>query len=396
MVKVINDYCLKYDTISEEEKIKRDSINEKLNKKKSMLDWLDIETTISNEELILLKNYASIISTNADILLVIGIGGSYLGSKAIIDALKPYFTKNTPEIIFLGYNLSAEYIEALLEYIKGKNIYVNVISKSGNTLETNISFNIIYKYLKDNDPNYRNKIIVTSNNKTGKLLELAKKDNLKLLTVPDNIGGRFSVLSVVGLLPMLVSGINIYELLRGAKDNRNCFDEAFHFALIRHHLELDSKIVEAITYYEEKLTTFSSWYQQLFAETEAKNGMGILPIPNPNTTNLHSIGQYLQDGSKNIFETVIKITNLKDSNIKYNNHKLNELNNLIINPVALAHLEGNTPSIILEINKLDEYNLGSLIYFLEVTATIGAYLLDVDPFNQPGVELYKDKISKIL
>jgi len=392
-----SSYCQKYSVIKKEEIEKLSNIKNIIEAKREMLDWLDIETTIQKEEFQKIEELSNEIKNNCDIFLVIGIGGSYLGSKAIIDALSPYLNKSKPEIIFVGNNLSPSYVNEVLEYIKGKRIYVNVISKSGDTLETKLVFNIIYNYLKENDLNYQNKIIVTTSKNSGSLIELAKKEKFRTLYIPDNIGGRFSVLTTVGLFPIRVAGININELIRGAKSVRNCFDAASKLAITRYHLELSGKKVEAITYYEEKLLSFSMWYQQLFAETQGKEEKGILPFSNPNTTNLHSLGQYLQEGSKQVFETIIKINNEDNTCLPViNDYRFEELNNIIIDEVAKAHLEGNTPSIIISIDKLDEYNLGQLIYFLQMTSTIGAYLLEVNPFNQPGVEKYKDNVRKKL
>ena len=214
--------------------------------------------------------------------------------------------------------------------------------------------------------------------------------------MPDDIGGRFSVLTVVGLLPLVLAEINVMKLLDGAKDNYDCFDEASRLAIIRKHLEDDKKGVEAITYYEEKLKGLALWYQQLFAETQGKNNKGILPIINPNTTNLHSLGQYLQEGKKQIFETVLKVERINETNLYYNGYKIDDLNNIVLEQVAIAHQDGDTSSIIISIPELNEYYLGGLIYFLEMVSTIGAYLLDIYPFDQPGVEKYKQNVRNVL
>ena len=394
---IINDkFCLEYSNIYNDEYDKLTKIKEIIYKKDKMLDWVDIDTTISQSELEKIINIGTKIKKECDVFLVIGIGGSYLGSKALIDALSPYFKKSEPEIIFLGYNLSSKYLNDVLRYIKDKNIYVNVISKSGTTLETKVTFEVIYNYLKENDPNYKEKIIVTTSDNSNTLKELATKENFETLKVPENIGGRFSVLSVVGLLPIFVAGIDINELLKGAKDNYNCFEEASKLAIIRNHLELSGKTIEAVTYYEEKLNGFALWYQQLFAETECKNKKGILPIVNPNTTNLHSLGQYLQEGRDQVFETVLKIEKVNETNLYYKDKKIDELNNIVLEQVAKAHYDGNTPSIIIEIPKLNAYYLGKLIYFFEMCTAIGAYLNDVYTFEQPGVEKYKKNVRSVL
>lgn len=382
MIKLNDKFIKKYNYITNEEKEKLNYIKKRIEKKEEFLDWLDIETTISDEEINYIEELANNIKKDYDVFLVIGIGGSFLGTKAIYEALTPYFKNNDKEIIFLGYNLDDEYLNEVINHIKNKNVYVNIISKSGNTLETNYAYEKIIEFLKKNDSNYKEKVIITTG-KTGNFRSLVEKENYKSLNVPDNIGGRFSCLSVVGLFPLLVAGINIKELLNGAKSIRNNFNEASIMALIRYHLEKDNKKVEAVTVNQEKLYSFTLWYQQLFCETQGKDEKGIISFPNIYTTNLHSIGQYIQEGTKHIFETVIKI----DNNTT--------LNNKIIEPILEAHSSGNTPSLVISIEKLDEYNLGQLIYFLELVAAIGAYLLDVNPFNQPGVEKYKENIRKL-
>ena len=396
MIKVDSKFCIEYDNMTTDEYNKILEISNKIAKKDKMLDWIDIETCITEDEVERVINIGNEIRKNSDIFIVIGIGGSFLGSKAIIEALRPYFNKSKPEIIFLGYNLSSSYLKEVLDYIKDKNVYVNVISKSGNTLETNVAFQIIYNYMKENDPKYKEKIIITTDKEKGSLRELVKVEGLNSFSVPTNIGGRFSVLTAVGLLPLAVTGIDIKEILAGAKNNYGSFSEASKFALIRYHMENDLKTVEAITYYEEKLNTFALWYQQLFAETQGKNKKGILPIPNLNTTNLHSLGQYFQEGRNQIFETVLKIEETTKTDLYYKNQKVDDLNNIVLEQVAVAHKEGETPSVIISIPKLDGYYLGKLIYFLEMSSAIGAYLLDVYPFDQPGVEKYKENVRKVL
>lgn len=383
MIKINDKFIKNYNTISIEEKNKLDSIENIIEKKEKFLDWLDIETTISEHELDSIKKIAFNIKKDCDIFLVVGIGGSFLGTKALYESLKPYFKNEKIEIIFLGYNLDDEYLNEVIDHIKGKNVYVNFISKSGNTLETNYAYDRIIDYLKKNDSNYKNKIIITTGI-TGRFRNIVNDEGFISLNVPDNIGGRFSCLSVVGLFPLLIAGIDIDKLIDGASSVRNCFDVAGMVALIRYHLEQSGKKVEAVTIYNEKLYSFSLWYQQLFCETQGKNGKGIFSFPNVNTTNLHSIGQYFQEGTKQVFETVIKIESDKS------------LNGRIIEPIAQAHFEGDTPSLIISIEKIDEYNLGQLIYFLELVSTIGAYLLDVNPFDQPGVEKYKEYVNSIV
>lgn len=396
MVKVEDTFCKEYSKITEKEQEKLLDIRQNIIKQEKMLDWIKKDTTISEQELSKLIEVGTDVKKSCDIFLVIGIGGSFLGSKALIEAFRPYFSNSKPEIIFLGYHLSTEYLNEVIQHIEGKNVYVNVISKSGNTLETSIAFKMIYNYLKEHDKEYQKKIIITTDPECGSLRKLAQEEKFTSFSIPKNIGGRFSVLTAVGLLPLVVAGIDVAELLRGAYESGDCFLEASKFALIRYHLENDSKTVEAITYYEEKLNSFALWYQQLFAETQCKNKKGILPVPNLYTTNLHSLGQYFQEGRNQAFETVIKFDEVPTTNLYYQDKNLTEVNSIILKQVALAHKEGHTPSIILSIPKLTPYYLGNLIYFLEISATIGAYLIDVYPFDQPGVENYKNKVKKAL
>lgn len=376
MLKLSDKFIKKYSYINDFEKEKGKYIKEIIEKKQSMLDWLDIDTLISKEDLNKIFTLSNKIRNDCDVFIVIGIGGSFLGTKAIYEALNPYFKKGKMEVIFLGYNMDDEYINEVIEHIKDKRVYVNVISKSGNTLETSYAFKKIRQFLKNNDSNYKKRIIITTGS-NGHLRDIVNRRDYESFLIPDNIGGRFSCLSVVGLFPLCVMEIDILKLLEGAKSTRNCFDSAYLFALIRYHLENSGKTVEALTIYNEKLLTLASWYQQLFCETQGKNGKGILTFPNLNTTNLHSIGQYLQDGRRQVFETVITFKN-------------NNFNNNILDKVAYAHYLGDCPSFIIELSNLDEFNLGQLIYFLEVSSVCGAFLLNVNPFNQPGVEKYKE------
>lgn len=390
------DHIKEYNLETPEENRRLEEIKQTMNKKESFLDWLDVETCISFEERKKISLLSEEIRKEADVFVVIGIGGSYLGSRAVIEALSPYFKKNNLEIIFAGQNLSASYLKELLAYLENKNVFVNVISKSGGTLEPSIAFDTIYKYMQENFTDYKRRVIVTTDKEKGKLKEFATKENLQTFVVPDNIGGRYSVLSAVGLLPISVSGISIDELLEGARSERNCFEEASRYALIRKHLEEAGRVVEAITIYEPKLASLSDWSQQLFAETQGKNNKGILPITNLNTSNLHSIGQYLQEGTKVVFETVWKIQETNDLELDNYNISLNNLNNLVADQVALAHAQGDTPSIIVTLKELTAYEIGKFIYFLETAAAIGGYLLEIDPFNQPGVEAYKKLVNKEL
>jgi len=382
-------YMKNYDLSSYDEKIRQ--IEYKLNNDSDMLDWFRLK--INEEELKSIIDTSNYIKNNADVFIVIGIGGSFLGAKSVIDALSPYFSKDL-EIIFAGTSLSSSYLKELINYIKDKNVIINVISKSGTTLEPNIAFDVLYEELKKkyDESELQKRIIITTDETEGHLRELVNEHNYKSFIVPKNMGGRYSVLSPVGLLPISAAGIDIYKLLEGAKsvDIKN----SFHYASLRNSLYNDGKIVESFTVYEEKLLYFTEWLKQLFGETEGKEGKGILPISLINTRDLHSLGQFLQEGNKIIFETVINVINSDDINLSKYPKSLNELNNIAVNKVALAHYEGETYSNIINIDSLTPYYIGYLIYFFEVAAATSAYLFDLYPFDQPGVSRYKELINE--
>lgn len=360
--------------------------------------WNELNSFISKKELIKLINITDYIRENCEVFLVIGIGGSYMGSKAIIEALSCPYDKKSPEIIFLGTNLSSEEYYETFKYLRDKEVIVNVISKSGNTLETSIAFSLVMdimkkKYEKDV---LKNRIIVTTDPLDGNLRELANKEDYVTFSIPKNIGGRFSLLTPVGLLPMSVAGINVAKLLEGAKDSFDKIDRAIEYAIIRDVLYNKNKIVEAFVVYNNKLSYFTEWLKQLFAETQGKDGKGILPISCVNTRDLHSLGQFLQEGNKIVFETVIGIE--KDFKISLDQYdiELNSLNRIALDKVALAHDNGNTPSNIITIDEKNEHSMGELIHFFILSSIVGALLIDVNPFNQPGVEEYKRLIKNEL
>lgn len=375
-----------------------DRINEisvKLKNKDSMLDWYDFDTTVSLDELNKIKEYSKYIINHFDTMIVIGIGGSYLGAKAMIDMFSPYFKKNDVEVIYAGCNLSSVYLTELLEYIKDKNVCVNVISKSGTTLEPSIAFEVLLNYLNENYDDVSNRLYVTTDSKEGLLRQIANENNYNTLIVPDNIGGRYSVLTAVGLLPMAVSGIDIDKVIAGYKKGKDIENVAYRYAIIRDILYNQGKYIEAFTVYEPKLYYFTEWLKQLFAETQGKDNKGILPISIVNSRDLHSLGQYLQEGKKVFFETVIGIeeSNDMDTNYKYS---LNEINKKALENVCIAHKNGGSNNLIISMDKLDEENIGELIYFFFVTAATGGYLLGVNPFDQPGVQEYKSLLHKSL
>lgn len=361
-----------------------------------MNGWYSVDNCISEQELQKLIVIANDIKAKYDVMIVIGIGGSYLGAKAVIDAFAPYFKKSKPEIIFAGTSLSATYLNELITYIEDKNVFINVVSKSGDTLETSITFEYFENYLKSkySVEEVNKRIIVTTDLTDGPLRETVNENKYQSLTIPSDIGGRFSVLTAAGLLPVAVAGIDVYELLKGAKINNQ--ENAIQYAIVRDKLYKVGKFIESFTIYEPKLHSFTEWLKQLFAESQGKENKAIMPISATNTRDLHSLGQYYQDGSRILFETTIGINKTVDLKIEKYQKSLDEINSIALNSVAKAHNENGTYSNLILLDELTVINIGELIYFFELAATYGAYLLDLNPFNQPGVEKYKELINSSL
>lgn len=367
-----------------------------LNNGGEMLDWYNIDTCISQDDLTKIKNISKNIQKNCELFIVIGIGGSFLGAKAVINALNPYFKNKKPEIVFAGNSLSEAYLSELIEYMENKDTIINVISKSGTTLEPSITFDIIYSKMQEkySQDELRKRIIITTDPKKGALRKLANDNNYPSFIIPEQIGGRYSVLTAVGLLPISVAGIDIDKLLLGAREVN--INSAFEYAIIRDILYHQGKIVEIFTFYEPKLEYFIEWLKQLFGETQGKNKKGILPCSSNNTRDLHSLGQFYQDGTPIIFETIIGID--KKGALKNNLYKypVEDINMIALKQVAYAHFEAGIESNVIIIDNLDEFHIGMLIYFFEIAAATGGYLLDVNPFDQPGVTIYKKLIEQEL
>lgn len=356
--------------------------------------WNKLDTFVSKKELIKIINITDYIKANCDLFIVIGIGGSYMGSKAVIEALSPMYDKSSLEIIFLGTNLTAEEYSETLSYMKDKNVIVNVISKSGTTLETSVAFSLVMDVMKNkySSEELKNRIIVTTDPDSGDLRSLADREGYVSFTIPKNVGGRFSVLTPVGLLPISVAGINVAKLLDGARESFKRIDRAIEYAVIRDILYQKNKVIESFTVYNSKLYYFTEWLKQLFAETQGKEGTGILPISSVNTRDLHSLGQFFQEGKDIIFETVIGIEKDKEIIVDKYDMELNTLNKIALDKVALAHYGGYTPSNLITIDEKSEYTLGELIHFFILSSIVGALLQDINPFDQPGVEDYKKLI----
>ncbi|MDI7744023.1 glucose-6-phosphate isomerase [Lysinibacillus fusiformis] len=361
---------------------------------------------------------ANEIKANADVLVVIGVGGSYLGAKAIQDALTPYFGKqpNGIEVVYVGQNMSGAYINQLLTSLQDKDVYINVISKSGSTMEPALAFRVLRQYMEDRyGEAATQRIIVTTDPESGLLREMAVEHNYRQFFIPSNIGGRYSVLTPVGLLPIAVSGVEIRQLLAGSKEAAALLkeedleqNEAYRYAVIRHALYTLGYKVELLASFEPALANFHDWWKQLFGESEGKDQRGLFPATVNYSTDLHAIGQFIQDGSPILFETLLHFHEINDDYavpfdarnedlLNYlTDRSFNEINATSKQGTALAHAEGGVPVIQLELAKLDEYHLGYLIYFFMKACAMSAYLLEVNPFDQPGVEAYKNKMLELL
>lgn len=371
------------------------------------LGWLDVR--VDKEEISRIKKCASKIRNDSDFLIVIGIGGSYLGARAVIEALSHTF--KSKNVIFAGNNLSADYMNDLIEYIDGKDISLNVISKSGTTTEPAVAFGILKEYMeKKYGEKAKERIYVTTDKSKGILKEQADKAGYETFVVPDDVGGRYSVLTAVGLLPIATAGIDIDKILNGAIEAKEEFSSlenniCYTYATIRNILYAKGKKIELLVNYEPKMHYFTEWWKQLFGESEGKDKKGIFPAGVDNTTDLHSMGQYIQDGERHLFETVINIENAyRDMEVHTSEEKLkfldgktlNEINHKAMQGTVIAHSKGGVPNIEISVEKLDEKTIGELIYFFEKSCAISGYLLGVNPFNQPGVEAYKKEMFRLL
>ena len=359
-----------------------------------------------------------------DIFLVIGIGGSYLGARAVIEALNNTFynfldnkTRKTPQVLYVGNNLSPNYLNDLIDYIGDKDICINVISKSGTTTEPAIAFRFFREFLetKYGIKEARKRIYVTTDKEKGALKELAKEEKYTTFIIPNNVGGRFSVLTAVGLLPIAVSGINIDNLMEGARfacekysDSNLKYNECYRYAVIRNILYNEEKNIEFLVTYEPKMHYVIEWWKQLYGESEGKDLKGIFPAGAEFTTDLHSLGQYIQEGRRNLFETVLSINKTSsDIEIKPDEDNLDGLNYLagkklsFVNKKAMegtikAHCDGGVPNILITMDVLNEHTMGQLLYFFEKACAVSGILLGVNPFNQPGVEKYKTNMFQLL
>jgi len=420
MVKILDDSKIKSFIKDEEvlewqEKIKEahKKIHEKSGEGSDFLGWVDLPINYDKEEFSRIKLAAEKIRNDSDILIVIGIGGSYLGSKAVIEALRG---DSKLEIYFAGNDLSSRHMNDLLRKIEGKNVSLNVISKSGMTTEPALAFRILREWMELRYGEEVNKrIYATTDSEKGVLKELSIKKGYETFVVPDDIGGRYSVLTAVGLLSIAVAGINIDDLMCGAQAARQNFNnedllenDCYKYAVYRNILYKQGKEIEILANYEPCLHFINEWWKQLFGESEGKDKKGIFPAAVDFTTDLHSMGQFIQDGNRILFETVLSIEEDEEKLVikeeEQNSDGLNflvgktfdEVNKKAMEGTILAHTEGGVLNLIIRLPKLDAFNLGYLLYFWEKACAMSGYLLGVNPFNQPGVEVYKKNMFKLL
>ncbi|ATD55991.1 glucose-6-phosphate isomerase [Clostridium chauvoei] len=399
-------------------------LHEKTGAGNDFLGWLDLPVNYDKEEFSRIKAAAERIKKNSEALIVIGIGGSYLGPRAAIEMLNSNFynvldnkKRNTPRVFFVGNNISSTYLAELLEAIDGMDISVNVISKSGTTTEPAIAFRIFKEYMENKYgvEGAKERIFATTDKSKGALKSLSNEMGYETFTIPDDVGGRFSVLTAVGLLPIAVAGISIDEMMQGAADAREAYstcdlknNDCYKYAAMRNALYNKGKKVEILVNYEPGLHYFNEWWKQLYGESEGKDNKGIFPAAVDFSTDLHSMGQFIQEGSRIMFETVLNVEKVrKEISIEKADGDLDGLNFLsgktidFVNKQAfkgtlLAHNDGGVPNMVLNIPEMTPYYFGYMVYFFEKACAISGYILGVNPFDQPGVEAYKKNMFALL
>ena len=432
MGKITFDYSKTAGFISEEEigymsrltEQAKDVLVSKNGAGNDFLGWIDLPVDYDKEEFSRIEKAAEKIKKDSDVLIVIGIGGSYLGARAAIEFLRhgfynslPKEKRGTPEIYYVGNSISSTYLQGVIDVIGDRDFSVNVISKSGTTTEPAIAFRIFKKMLEDKygQEEAAKRIYATTDKARGALKDLATKEGYESFVVPDDVGGRFSVLTAVGLLPIAVSGADIKALMDGVASGRELAlnekfedNEAMKYAAIRNILLRKGKSVEVLANYEPALHYIGEWWKQLYGESEGKDQKGIFPAAVDFTTDLHSMGQFIQDGARIMFETVMNVEEARETiTIEKEAEDLDGLNYLAgktmdfvnksaMNGTILAHTDGNVPNLMIKIPKMDEFHLGQLFYFFEFACGVSGYILGVNPFNQPGVESYKRNMFALL
>ena len=411
----------KYANIQAEVSAAAKTLREKSGAGNAFLGWVDLPDNYDKEEFARIKVAAKKIQKSCDVLIVIGIGGSYLGARAVIEFLKsPLYNnlkKDTPDIYFAGNSISAGALNEVLALCEGRDVCVNVISKSGTTTEPAVAFRVFRTLLEEKygKEGARERIFVTTDRARGTLKQFSTDAGYETFVVPDDVGGRFSVLTAVGLLPIAVAGIDIDELMQGAASASHTYldadiakNDCYRYAAIRNILYRSGKTVEVMASYEPFSAMFSEWWKQLFGESEGKDQKGIFPASVVFSTDLHSLGQFIQDGTRSMFETVIDIADTGDAfaipNDPANIDGLNFLSGMDLNEVKrkamqgtiLAHVDGGVPNLVIELDKRNAFTLGELIYFFELACAVSGYMLGVNPFDQPGVESYKKNMFALL
>ncbi|WP_053360420.1 glucose-6-phosphate isomerase [Bacillus sp. FJAT-27251] len=405
-------------------KVAHHSLHEKTGAGSDYLGWIDLPTDYDKEEFSRIQKAAAKIKSDSEVLVVIGIGGSYLGARAAIEFLQHSFynslpneKRQTPQILFAGNNISSTYMRDLMDMLEGKDFSINVISKSGTTTEPALAFRIFRKLLieKYGAEEAKKRIYATTDKARGALKTLADEEGYESFVIPDDVGGRYSVLTAVGLLPIAVSGADIESMMKGAAQAQEDFGKseleenaAYQYAAVRNVLYNKGKTIEMLINYEPSLQYFSEWWKQLFGESEGKDQKGVYPSSANFSTDLHSLGQYVQEGRRDLFETIIKVDEprheltieAEDNDLDGLNYLAGEtvdfVNNKAFEGTLLAHTDGGVPNLVVNIPQLDEYTFGYLVYFFEKACAMSGYLLGVNPFDQPGVEAYKVNMFALL
>ncbi|MCM3597794.1 glucose-6-phosphate isomerase [Metabacillus idriensis] len=405
-------------------KVAHHSIHEKTGAGSDYLGWVDLPSEYDKEEFARIQKSAEKIKSDSDVLLVVGIGGSYLGARAALEMLNHSFynalskeQRKTPQIIFVGNNISSTYMKDLMDLLEGKDFSINVISKSGTTTEPALAFRIFRKLLEEKygKAEAKSRIYATTDKARGALKTLATEEGYESFIIPDDVGGRYSVLTAVGLLPIAAAGADIEEMMKGAAAAMEDFaaseleeNAAYQYAAVRNALYNRGKTIEMLINYEPGLQYFSEWWKQLFGESEGKDQKGIFPASANFSTDLHSMGQYVQEGRRDLFETVLNVEKPRhELTIEAEENDLDGLNYLagesvdFVNKKAfqgtmLAHTDGGVPNLIVNLPEMNEYTFGYLVYFFEKACAMSGYLLGVNPFDQPGVEAYKVNMFALL
>lgn len=421
MIKVNLDHVIDgVDLSNYGEKVKKinSMIEEKTGAGNDFLGWVNWPNDYDKEEVQRMIKDAKYVRENFEVLVVCGIGGSYLGARAAIEALRGLYSDDSLEIIYFGQTFSPNYISQVLKYLENKKFAINVISKSGTTTETSIAFRLVRELLekKVGKENARRAIFATTDKENGALKHLSMSEGYETFVLPGDIGGRYSVLTAVGLFPIACAGLDIEKMLEGAREARELYkndnileNQCYQYAVMRNYFYTHNKSIELFVTYEPSLTQIGEWLKQLFGESEGKEQKGLFPASVTFSTDLHSMGQFIQDGTPLLFETIINVKNPKqDTIVPHDDEDLDGINYLEGKPMAFvnekaflgtleAHeKDGNVPNIIIEVDQMDEKHLGHLFYFFMRACAMSAYLMNINPFNQPGVEIYKKNMFHLL